>query len=136
VFGLRVDVIGPGECFERYPLIDVSDVVGGIFVNGYLNKFASTISQQSGSPIPDIIPIMVHPFLPPGTILFLSERLPYANNNVPNVFEVETQQEYADFEWARNQRKYEHGIYANEVLKLYFPAGSGIIRNVADDSAS
>ena len=32
VFDLRVDVLGPDEIKERYPLITVDDVVGGIFI--------------------------------------------------------------------------------------------------------
>ncbi|MCH8237892.1 MAG: FAD-dependent oxidoreductase, partial [Proteobacteria bacterium] len=32
VFGLRVDVIGPRECKDLYPLIEVGDVLGGTFV--------------------------------------------------------------------------------------------------------
>ena len=32
VFDLRVDVLGPDEIKERYPLIAVDDVVGGIFI--------------------------------------------------------------------------------------------------------
>ena len=110
--------------------IQVSDgdksITGGIFVSGYLNKFTSSLTPGS----PDIIPFMIHPFLPPGQIIFISERLPYPNNEVTNVFEVETQQEYADFQFALASRKYEHGVYAMEALKCYFPAGCAIIRNI------
>lgn len=102
------------------------DVTGGIFVSSYLNKFSSSLTPGN----PDAIPIQIHPYLPPGTIVLLSERLPYPNNNVANVLEMELQQEYADFEWARTQRKYEHGVYANGVLKHYFPAGCAVIRGI------
>ena len=110
--------------------IQVSDgdksITGGIFVSGYLNKFTSSLTPGS----PDIIPFMIHPFLPPGQIIFISERLPYPNNEVNNVFEIETQQEYADFQFALAQRRYDHGVYAMEALKCYFPAGCAIIRNI------
>jgi len=32
VFGLQVDVLSPEACKEHHPLIDISDVVGGIFI--------------------------------------------------------------------------------------------------------
>ena len=32
VFGLRIDVVGPQECKDLYPLINVDDVLGGIFL--------------------------------------------------------------------------------------------------------
>ncbi len=102
------------------------DVVGGVFVSGYLNKFSSSLTPGN----PDVVPFLLHPFLPPGTIVVLSERLPYPNNEVANVLEMEMQSEYADYEWARAQRKYEHGVYAMGVLKHYFPAGCALIRGI------
>lgn len=102
-------------------------ITGGAYIQGYVNKF--TGSQTPGNP--DVIPFLIHPYMPPGQILFLSERLPYPNSNVANVFEVEMMQEYADYEWAMTTRAYVHGVYAMGALKLYFPAGCGMIRGIA-----
>lgn len=102
------------------------DIVGGIFVGSYLNKFSSSFAEG----IPNNVPIKIHPNLPPGTILFLVETLPYPNNQVPNVWEVETNQEYTQYEWALSQRRYEFGIYVIEVLKGYFPVAQGAIVGV------
>ncbi|HLA65022.1 MAG TPA: hypothetical protein VK600_00405 [Candidatus Saccharimonadales bacterium] len=96
-------------------------VSGGLMLGDYLDKF----TQQR-------IPLMTHPNLPAGLILMLSERLPYPNNNVPNVFEVEVQSEYVQYDWARVQRKYEFGVYAREVLKVYFPAGCAVLSGIAN----
>ena len=101
-------------------------ITGGMFVNGYLNKFTGSMTPGS----PDVIPFLIHPYMPPGTVVFLSERIPYPNANVPSVFEMEMQQEYTDFEWAMTQRQYEHGVYAMGVLKHRFPAGCAIIRSI------
>ncbi|HEX9702982.1 MAG TPA: FAD-dependent oxidoreductase [Rhodospirillales bacterium] len=51
VFGLKVDVIGPGECRDLYPLIDVSDVVGGIFIpsDGQANPIDVTQALAKGA---------------------------------------------------------------------------------------
>jgi 4-methylaminobutanoate oxidase (formaldehyde-forming) len=51
VFGLQVDVIGPEECRARYPLIDVSDVVGGIFIpsDGQANPTDVTMALAKGA---------------------------------------------------------------------------------------
>ena len=99
----------------------VADLQAGSRVGSYLNKYTNSV-----------IPLMIHPYLSAGTLVALSETLPYPNNNVPNVLEVETMQEYTSYDWARTQRKYEFGIYATEVLKFYFPAGAGIITNIAN----
>ncbi len=99
------------------------DIVGGIYVGAYLNKFASSFAEG----VPNEVPIKIHPNLPPGTVLFVVEALPYPNNQVPNVWEVETQQEYTQYEWALSQRRYEFGIYVIEVLKGYFPKAQAAI---------
>jgi hypothetical protein len=103
------------------------NIVGGIYVGAYLNKFASSFAEG----FPNEIPIKIHPNLPPGTILFIVESLPYPNNQVPNVWEVETLQEYTQYEWALTARRYEFGIYAQEVLKGYFPAAQAAIVCIA-----
>lgn len=97
------------------------NVTGGIFVGSYLNKFASSFAEG----FPNEVPIKIHPNLPQGTILFFVESLPYPNNQIPNVWEIETLLEYTQYEWALSTRKYEFGIYAMEVLKGYFNACQG-----------
>ena len=51
VFDLRVDVIGPEEIKERYPLIAVDDVVGGIFIpsDGQANPIDVTRALANGA---------------------------------------------------------------------------------------
>jgi len=92
-------------------------VTGGLVADSYRNKFTS----------PRIIPIEIHPYLAPGTILAISERLPFPRTNVPNPFEVDTRREYTQYDWAQVARKFEFGVYAAECLKVYFPAGCGMI---------
>lgn len=103
------------------------NIVGGIYVGSYLNKFASTFAEG----IANEVPIKIHPNLPPGTILFILHRLPYPNNQIPNVWEVETLQEYTHYDWALTARKYEFGIYWDEVLKGYFGVAQAAIVCVA-----
>lgn len=91
-------------------------VTGGLYLGSYLNKY----TQQS-------IEIMTHPKMPPGMTIFLSEKLPYPQNNVPNVIDMAVRQEYTQYDWARTQRKDEYGVYASEVLRLFFPAGQGLL---------
>lgn len=91
-------------------------IAGGLRLGSYLNKFT-----QSD------IEIMSHPFLPAGTVLLLSERLPYQDNNVPNVFEIDARQEYTQVEYGLATRAFEYGVWASEVLKVYFPSGCAAI---------
>lgn len=97
------------------------EITGGAFLGSYLNKY----TQQP-------VDILTHPNMPPGNTLMLSERLPYANNNVPNVFDVAVRQEYTQYDWARTQRKDEYGVYASEVLRCFFPAGQALLVGAAN----
>jgi hypothetical protein len=92
-------------------------VTGGLVADSYRNKFTG----------PRIIPIEIHPYLAPGTVLALAERLPFPRANVPSAFQLEVLREYTQYEWAMVQRRWEFGIYARECLKVYFPAGCGVI---------
>ena len=51
VFDLRVDVLGPDEIKERYPLVTVDDVVGGIFIpsDGQANPIDVTRALARGA---------------------------------------------------------------------------------------
>lgn len=103
---------------------DIKDgiVAGGVMVKEYLNRFSMAGGQ--------VIPIRIHPNMPAGTILFNTKTLPYPLSNVTNVVQVRTRQDYYQIEWPLRSRKYEYGIYADEVLQHYFPPSLGVIDNI------
>lgn len=101
---------------------------GGIFLTKYINKAAN------GFPIE----METEPNLPAGVILLISEVIPYPQSEVNAVFEVETQQEYTQLEYAMNRNtgvgggpRYDVEVRAIETFKNYYPAGCGVIQNVA-----
>ncbi len=79
------------------------------------------------------IPIKIHPYVPPGTILGWCEDLPaqYQNSDVPNVAEVKCRQDYYAIDWPITTRQRQKGVYAEEVLAVYAPFAMGVITNVA-----
>lgn len=104
--------------------VDVRDglIAGGIMVKEYLNRFSMAGGQ--------VIPIRIHPNMPAGTILFTTKSLPYPLSNVGNVMQVRTRQDYYQIEWPLRTRKYEYGVYADEVLQHYFPPSMGVIATI------
>lgn len=104
--------------------IDIANgmVAGGVMVKEYLNRFSMAGGQT--------IPIKIHPNMPSGTILFLTRELPYPLNNVGNVIQVRTRQDYYQIEWPLRSRKYEYGVYADEVLQHYFPPSMAVIDGI------
>ena len=96
---------------------------GGVMVRTYLNKFS-----MAG---PKTLDIRVHPNMPAGTILMTARTLPYPLSNVGNVVQVRTRQDYYQIEWPPRARRYETGVYADEVLQHYFPPSMAVISNIA-----
>jgi hypothetical protein len=80
------------------------------------------------------IPIRIHPRLPPGTIIGWAENLPvqYQSNEVPNVAEVKTRQDYYQINWPIVTRQRQIGVYAEEVLAVYAPFAMGVITNIGN----
>jgi hypothetical protein len=80
------------------------------------------------------IPVRLHPKVPPGTILGWCENLPiqYQSNEVPNVAEVKTRQDYYQIDWPIVTRQRQVGVYAEEVLAVYAPFAMGVLTNIAN----
>lgn len=98
-------------------------MIGGTSIKGYLNPFTMGEAEE--------IPIKLHPNMPNGTVLFTTDSLPYPLSGVSNVMQIRARQDYYSIEWPRKSRKYEYGVYADEVLQHYFTPSLGIITNIA-----
>lgn len=97
-------------------------IAGGVMVATYLNRFS-----MNGA---NVLKVRIHPNMPQGMILFTSRTLPYPVSGVGNVMCIRTRQEYYQIEWPLRTRKYEYGVYADEVLQHYFPPSMGVIANI------
>jgi hypothetical protein len=95
-------------------------------VSFYFNPFALNGGLK--------IPVKIHPRVPPGTILGWAENLPiqYQSNEVPNVAEVKTRQDYYQIDWPVVTRQRQVGVYAEEVLAVYTPFAMGVITNIGN----
>lgn len=103
---------------------DQGMVGGGIVVRSYLNKFGMNGAQE--------LKIRLHPNLPPGTMLFTTDTLPYPLSNVTNILQMRMRRDYYQIEWPQRTRKYEYGVYEDGVLQNYFPPSQGIITNIGN----
>lgn len=119
---------GTGFRVMLTPGADQKGLTGSFYCSGYLNKFTSSATPGN----PDIVPFLIHPYLPPGTIIALSERLPYPSNEVPAVFAVRTLSDYTAYDWALTTRAYSSGIYLHACLQCFFPAGSALLTNIGN----
>lgn len=121
---------GAYTLFRPNDLGERQEVIGGQLVETYLNKAVNGTA----------IALETMPWLPQGTIICATERLPYPNNKVANVLECETQMEYTQYEYstgrlpgqANGGPRYDFEVRAQEVFKNYFPGSMAIIQNVAN----
>jgi hypothetical protein len=101
-------------------------VQGGGIPKTYLNPFTGGGTQSSPE-----IPIELHPFLPPGTVLIYSEHLPFPNANIKNLLQVKTRRDYYQIAWPQTTRAYQYGVYSSQVLQHYFMPSIGVITNLS-----
>jgi len=100
-------------------------IVGGSMAVSYLNPFAMSGDAKA-------IPINLHPNIPNGTVMFLTDVLPYPMSNVTNVFQMLLRQDYFAITWPMVKRKREYGVYLDGVLQHYFPPSMGTISNIGN----
>jgi len=103
--------------------------IGGLYLEDYINK---AFNGQA-------IKMVVDPQVPPGTILGVCDVLPYPDNTIDSVLEIETQQDYQQIEYAMSRGtganggpRYDFEVRTIETLKNYFPAGGVVISNIAN----
>jgi hypothetical protein len=48
------------------------------------------------------------------------------------VLQIKTRRDYYQLEWPLHARRYEYGVYTDEVLQNYFPPAFGMITNIAN----
>jgi hypothetical protein len=99
-------------------------IAGGTLVQSYMNKFGMNGAVE--------LPIRIHPNVPPGTIIFYCDQLPYPLSNVSSVLRMLNRRDYYQIEWPQRSRKYEYGVYVDEVLQNFFTPAFGVIRNIAN----
>jgi hypothetical protein len=93
-------------------------IIAGRKVTSYMNKFMN-----------NTLDVEVHPALPPGTILFWSDRSPYELSGVPNILEAKVRQDYYQIQWPWKSRRYEYGVYVDEAFPMYFTPAFAVITN-------
>lgn len=93
-------------------------IVAGRRITSYLNKFFN-----------NTLDIEVHPYVPPGTLIFWSDRSPYELSGVANLLEARVRQDYYQIQWPWRSRRYEFGVYADEVFSCYFTPAFAIVTN-------
>lgn len=106
-------------------------VIGGDLVVGYLNKYGNNYAGKPGESA-KYVPFVIHPDLPPGTIVFDTEVLPYPLNDVSQVKRFLAPENWHATLWPRVRRRYEYGVYCRGVLQHFFPPSTVVLSNIGN----
>lgn len=106
-----------------------TDVVAGGFVGSLVNKAAGG----------RVVPIEVHPHLPPGTIIARTDQVPFPGSNIGETCILETLRDYADFSYGANYNpgvagggpREDFEVRTVSAFKNLAPVAMGVISNVA-----
>jgi hypothetical protein len=119
-FGAMMAQSGTSNIFRLFfENNEKGQLVAGYKITSYINKFFG-----------NTLDVELHPYIPPGTILFWSDRSPYELSGVGNILEAKVRQDYYQIQWPWISRRYEYGVYADEVFPCYFTPGFAVINNV------
>ncbi len=93
-----------------------NNLLGGFVVSSYQSRYA--VASPSGA---NVIPIRIHPMIPPGTLFFHVKTNPYPHSRVKNVIEMLVQRDYYAIEWPLVSRQWTFGTYAHQVIRHNYP---------------
>jgi hypothetical protein len=114
----------------RYDTPATGSQAYGIVAGGVVEYYYNPFTMGGGTKIP----VLLHPDVPPGTIIAWCSQLPtwYQSNEVPNVAEMLLRRDYYRIDWPLRTRQREYGVYAEEVLAVYATFAMGVITNIAN----
>jgi hypothetical protein len=108
-------------------------VVAGYAVTGYQSRYAA--ANELGA---QVIPLRIHPMIPPGTLFFDISELPagYENSRLPYLRAMLTRRDYHSYEWPMVTRQWTFGTYAEQVLAHNMPWACGVITGISGANLS
>lgn len=101
---------------------EAGKLVGGTLIGEYRSRYSPQGGAQS-------LPVMMHPWLPNGTVLFVTIKNPYpeAANAIPSVLRIPMLLDFFSIKWPYRQLRHELGVYLVSALQNYIPFGHALI---------
>ena len=117
----KLQSLGSGNFYRIDVGAERNQVNGGLMVSGYVNKFAPFADGT-----PRMIDIIPHPYMPDGTVLFISETIPYPMGNESRGFVRDVLLPYTYFPLPSqaggvNQTTYNFAITTSETVECFNP---------------
>ena len=96
---------------------------GGAYATGYVNKFAGSMIDGTKPQVD----FWAHPEFPDGTILFLTEKVPYAYSREARGFALDVRRPYTYWDLAHIAVSYPFSLLFSQTLKCFHPTAQSSI---------
>lgn len=127
--GNKIIAANNGNMYRLEMSQERGKLVGGVFVGGYINKFAASLTNQKQT-----VDVWAHPYVPDGSFLFLCEDVPYQYSQTGKSFALDVQTPYTYWELGRTTRTIPFDVFFTEVLKCYLPNAQAYIAGARVDA--
>lgn len=122
IMRLSNDIVQSGASTNYRLFVQESDVPG-VRAGAAVSEFVNPVTRS-------IVRIMVHPWFPQGTVLFMSYTLPFAWSNVANAWEMNMVQDYISIGWPVIDATFRYSAFTYGALAGNSPQYSGIMQGI------
>jgi len=97
-------------------------------------KLVEYRSKYSNSGAPKAMPVLTHPWLPDGCVMFHLVNNPYpaAGATIPSVWDVMSLEDHFSIKWPYRRLQHEVGTYCFETLRSMIPFGNAVLTGFAN----
>ncbi len=110
---------GAPTLFVQAGTEDMAEITGGYLLAKYINKATGRVQR-----------VETHPDLPDGTMLAMSHMIPFPTGGDMVGVDIQVSTDYRQIDYAQTSNKYEFGVFCREVLRMKFPGGAWVLRNI------
>ncbi len=112
-----------GNSSSNYRITVAEDQTGSI-------KLGDVVTAVQNEVTGKVVELNVHPWLPQGNTLILSNTLPIPDSNVGQAWVLHNVQDYMAVDWPVTQMSYDTSVWWSGTLSAYAPAWSGLITGI------
>ncbi len=125
---LSNDIVQSGTTTAYRLFVEQPDVAG-VRAGAAVSEFQNPITRS-------VIKLLVHPWLPQGTLLAMSYTLPFAWSNVSNVWEYVAVQDYLSISWPVIDASFRYSMFMYGALVANAPQYNGIMQGIQKSDRS
>jgi len=122
IMRLSNDIVQSGNATNYRLFVEQGDVPG-VRAGAAVSEFVNPVTRS-------IVRIVVHPWLPQGTVMLMTYNLPFAWSNVANAWEVNLVQDYLSISWPVIDATYRFSLFTYGSLAANSPQYSGLLQGI------